>query len=117
MAFDFFTAVPGLGATGRPIAPLEELRVEFGTTTQLFLVGPGSCAVPGVAVGVHEAHRRAGRLPWAELVQPAIRLARTGATLNRGQADLYAILDPLLRRRPSAAEVFGPEGRMLVEGD
>ena len=52
-------------APGRPIAPLEELRVEFGTTTQLFLVGPGSCAVPGVAVGVYEAHRRAGRLPWA----------------------------------------------------
>ena len=41
VAYDFFTAVPGLGATGRPIAPLEELRVEFGTTTQLFLVGPG----------------------------------------------------------------------------
>jgi gamma-glutamyltranspeptidase/glutathione hydrolase len=117
VAYDFFTAVPGLCATGRPIAPLEELRVEFGTTTQLFLVGPGSCAVPGVAVGVYEAHRRAGRLPWAELVQPAIRLARTGATLNRGQADLFAILDPLLRNRPSAAEVFGPEGRMLLEGD
>jgi gamma-glutamyltranspeptidase/glutathione hydrolase len=116
-AYDFFTAVPGLEASGRPIAPLEELHVEFGTTTQLFLVGPGSCAVPGVAVGVHEAHRRAGRLPWAELVQPAVRLARTGATLNRGQADLHAILDPLLRRRPAAVEVFGPEGEMLVEGD
>ena len=84
---------------------------------QLFLVGPGSCAVPGVAVGVHEAHRRAGRLPFAQLVEPAIRLARSGALLNEGQADLHAILDPLLRQRPAASEVFGPEGRMLVEGD
>jgi gamma-glutamyltranspeptidase/glutathione hydrolase len=117
VAYDFFTSVPGLDAPGRPIAPLEELRVEFGTTTQLFLVGPGSCAVPGVAVGIHEAHRRAGRLPFAQLVEPAIRLARAGATLNRGQADLHAILDPLLRQRPAAIEVFGPEGRMLVEGD
>jgi gamma-glutamyltranspeptidase/glutathione hydrolase len=117
VAYDFFTAVPGLAAGARPIAPLEELDVEFGTTTQRFLVGPSSCAVPGNAVGVHEAHRRAGRLPFARLVEPAIRLARTGATLNRGQADLHAILDPLLRRRPAASEVFGPEGRMLVEGD
>jgi gamma-glutamyltranspeptidase/glutathione hydrolase len=117
VAYDFFTAVPGLDATGRPIAPLEELRVEFGTTTQLFLVGPGSCAVPGNAVGMHAAHRRAGRMPFAQLVEPAIRLARAGAKLNRGQADLHAILDPLLRRRPAAIEVFGPEGRMLVEGD
>jgi gamma-glutamyltranspeptidase / glutathione hydrolase len=117
VAYDFFTALPGLGASDRPIAPLEELRVEFGTTTQLFLVGPGSCAVPGVAVGVHEAHRRAGRLPFAQLVEPAIQLARTGARLNRGQADLHAILDTLLRQRPAAVEVFGPEGKMLVEGD
>jgi gamma-glutamyltranspeptidase/glutathione hydrolase len=117
VAYDFFTAAPGIGASGRPIAALEELHVEFGTTTQLFLVGPGSCAVPGNAVGVYEAHRRAGRLPWARLVEPSIRLARDGATLNRGQADLHAILDPLLRRRPAAVEVFGPEGRMLVEGD
>jgi gamma-glutamyltranspeptidase / glutathione hydrolase len=117
VAYDFFTAVPGLDAGARPIAPLEELDVEFGTTTQRFLVGPGSCAVPGNAVGVYEAHRRAGRLPFAQLVEPAIRLARTGATLNEGQADLHAILDPLLRQRPAAIEVFGPEGRMLVEGD
>jgi gamma-glutamyltranspeptidase/glutathione hydrolase len=117
VAYDFFTAVPGLDAGDRPIAPLEELHVEFGTTTQLFLVGPGSCAVPGNAVGIYEAHRRAGRLPFARLVEPAIELARTGATLNRGQADLHAILDPLLRERPAAIEVFGPDGRMLVEGD
>jgi gamma-glutamyltranspeptidase/glutathione hydrolase len=117
VAYDFFTAVPGLDATGRAIAPLEELHVQFPTTTQLFLVGPGSCAVPGVAVGLHEAHRRAGRMPFARLVEPAIQLARTGARLNRGQADLHAILDPLLRRRPAAIEVFGPQGRMLVEGD
>ncbi len=73
--------------------------------------------MPGNAVGMHEAHRRGGRLPFARLVEPAIELARTGATLNRGQADLHAILDPLLRQRPAAAEVFGPEGRMLVEGE
>jgi gamma-glutamyltranspeptidase/glutathione hydrolase len=117
VAYDFFTAVPGLGAEGPAGAPLDELMVEFGTTTQRFLVGPGSCAVPGVGVGVHEAHRRAGRLPFAALVEPAIRLARAGATLNRGQADLHAILDPLYRRQPEAGRLFRPQGRMLLEGE
>ena len=28
VAYDFFTSVPGLDATGRPIAPLEELQVD-----------------------------------------------------------------------------------------
>jgi gamma-glutamyltranspeptidase / glutathione hydrolase len=117
VAYDFFTAVPGLGATGARRAPLVELHVEFGTTTQLFHVGPGSCAVPGVAVGVYEAHRRAGRLPFAQLVEPAIRLAHAGARLNRGQADLHAILDPLYCRQPAAGALFRPEGRMLREGE
>jgi gamma-glutamyltranspeptidase / glutathione hydrolase len=117
VAYDFFTAVPGLDAAGEPRAPLDELTVEFGTTTQLFHVGPGSCAVPGVALGVHEVHRRAGRLPFARLVEPALRLAHEGATLNRGQADLHAILDPLYRRQPAAGELFRPEGRNLIEGE
>jgi gamma-glutamyltranspeptidase/glutathione hydrolase len=117
VAYDFFTAVPGLDPSPGARAPLDQLTVEFGTTTQLFHVGPGSCAVPGVAVGVYEAHRRAGRLPFPRLVEPAISLAREGAILNRGQADLHAILDPLYRRQAAAGELFRPEGRMLLEGE
>jgi gamma-glutamyltranspeptidase/glutathione hydrolase len=117
VAYDFFTAVPGLGAAGRPRAPLDELHVEFGTTTQLFLVGPGSNAVPGNAVGLFEAHRRRGRLPFARLVEPAIALARTGAVVNAGQADLHAILEPLYRRQAAATALFQPHGRPLAEGE
>ncbi|MFN9954030.1 MAG: gamma-glutamyltransferase, partial [bacterium] len=34
--------------------------------------------MPGTVAGLWEAHRKYGRLPWRELVQPAIRLARDG---------------------------------------
>ena len=37
-----------------------------------------SPAVPGMPALMQEAHRRYGRLPWRELLQPAIRLAAEG---------------------------------------
>ena len=65
LAVDCFVAVPGKGHGGAPVAPLEPYVVDFGTGQQTFLVGPGSCAVPGVTAGLEEAHRRLGRLPWS----------------------------------------------------
>ena len=47
--------------------------IDFGdASTQIFHVGEGSVAVPGLVAGLEEAHRRFGSLPWPELVQPAI---------------------------------------------
>ncbi len=40
--------------------------------------GGRSVGVPGALRGMALAHRQAGRLPWARLFQPAIRLARDG---------------------------------------
>ena len=37
-----------------------------------------SIAVPGAVAGLTEAHRRLGRLPLADVVQPAVRAAREG---------------------------------------
>ena len=62
-------------------------------TTQVFRIGAASCAVPGAAAGLEAVHRRYGRLPWAELVAPAVELARAGVELTRPQAHLHAILD------------------------
>src|SRR5215212_7329115 len=50
-ALDCFVAMPGAGHRG-PVAPLEPYVVDFGTGRQTFLVGPGSCAVPGVTAGL-----------------------------------------------------------------
>src|SRR5512132_3995637 len=75
--FDFFVAVPGLGLAKRDLAEMDRVDVDFGG---------GSCAVPGAAVGLEEAHRSHGSLPWRDLFQPAIALARSGVELNNGQA-------------------------------
>ena len=42
------------------------------------ITGPSSIAVPGTVSGIAAAHSRFGRMPWSELLAPAIEHARTG---------------------------------------
>ena len=42
------------------------------------LIGAQAAGVPGTVAGFWEAHRRYGKLPWKELVMPAVRLAEDG---------------------------------------
>lgn len=46
------------------------------------IVGYESVATPGAVAGIEFASRRWGRLPWRELWQPAIAIARTGFPLG-----------------------------------
>ena len=86
---DCFVAVPGLGAEPRALE-LEQLEVPFGDELVHYAIGVGSCGVPGVLAGLGELWRRDGRLPWARLVEPALRLAREG-------------VDDVRRRTPPAS--------------
>jgi len=42
------------------------------------LIGARAAGVPGTVAGLWEAHQRYGRLPWNDLVMPAVRLAEEG---------------------------------------
>lgn len=111
---DFFVAVP---RSSTAAAELLELAVDFdGDTKQLFHTGAAAVGVPGTALGLEEAHRRFGTLPWAELVAPAVRLAREGFPLTEEQGYLHAILDPLLRHSPEGDATYGP-GRARRTGE
>lgn len=48
--------------------------------------GHRSAGVPGTVAGLVEAHQKYGKLPWADLVQPAIDLARNGFPLTELEA-------------------------------
>jgi gamma-glutamyltranspeptidase/glutathione hydrolase len=115
--FDFFTAIPGLGDGGEP-GGMHHVVIDFsGGSTQRFHIGAASCAIPGAALGLETAHRTFGRLPWRELFQPAIELARNGVRLNEGQAYLHRILDLILRHTPEAAAIYEHDGGALDVGD
>jgi gamma-glutamyltranspeptidase/glutathione hydrolase len=116
--FDFFVAVPGLGLDGSDLGEMDRVDVDFsGGSTQIFHIGPASCAVPGAAIGLEEAHRSFGSLPWRDLFRPAIDLARKGVELNKGQAYLHAILDLILRHTPESRDVYERNGERLAAED
>src|SRR5262245_28797370 len=115
--FDFFTAIPGLGDEGE-LGGMDQVDVDFsGSSTQRFHIGAASCAIPGATLGLETAHKRFGRLPWRELFQPAIEVARAGVQLNEGQAYLHRILDLILRHTPEATAIYEHDGAALGVGD
>ncbi len=115
---DFFVALPGKGLAARERVPLEDVDVDFdGSTHQIFHIGAASAAVPGKPLGLEVVHRHYGTRPWAELIEPAIGLARSGVELTRPQAYLHAILDLILRHTEEGRAMYGPAGERLVAGD
>jgi gamma-glutamyltranspeptidase/glutathione hydrolase len=117
---DFFVAAPGLGLSRRRGGRMQMVDVGFGdsATTQPFLIGPASVAVPGQLQGLEAAHRRYGSLPWRELLEPAVELAQHGVEVTRAQAHLHAILDPIIRATDEGRRVYSTDkGTRLVAGD
>jgi len=115
---DHFVAVPGLGLGTGDVGKMEAVEVAYSSeSTQTFLIGAASCAVPGAVAGLGVAHKRYATLPWRELLQPAIRHARAGVVVTEPQAFLFAVQDPILRHTKAGAAIYGPRGERLVAGD
>jgi gamma-glutamyltranspeptidase/glutathione hydrolase len=108
---DCFVSVPsGAGA------PMAHLRVAFGEEIVDYAIGASSCAVPGVPAGLDALWRAGGTLPWTRLVEPALRLARTGVTMPPAHIACLAMLEPVMTMR-EGAEIYAPGGQLLSVGD
>lgn len=114
---DFFIEAPGRGADITARAELVPVSVSFGDAIQVFNIGPASVGTYGMAAGVWEAASRFGRIPLAELVAPAARLARDGVELNVPQAYVVEILAGIVTSTPECAALFAPGGRVVGPGD
>jgi gamma-glutamyltranspeptidase / glutathione hydrolase len=111
---DCFVAVPGLGAEPRE-PELIELRVPFGAELVHYAVGPASCGVPGLPAGLVALFEAHGRLPWARLVEPALRLAQEGVEFPPAHAACLAMLAPVMTMNEGAA-IYAPGGTLLEAG-
>jgi gamma-glutamyltranspeptidase/glutathione hydrolase len=71
------------------------------------------CATPGTVGGLALAHQRYGRLPWRQLVLPAVRLARDGFPVDDA---LARSLNDALRRPNAMAELQRVSALLLCCG-
>jgi gamma-glutamyltranspeptidase/glutathione hydrolase len=100
----------------REVAPAAAFPTMFTKDDTLFT--PKAVAVPGTVRGMGLAHQRFGSLPWAQLLQPAVALARDGFLVDRNLAEL---MNTYLAEKPHLPEfqrVFGkPGGGPWAAGD
>ena len=91
-----------------------------GDVTRGSLDGAKAAGIPGTVAGMELAHSRFGTIPWAELVAPAIRLAREGHTLDSFHAeDLQGGVERMLKigMSDSAANYRKPDGSNFATRD
>jgi gamma-glutamyltranspeptidase/glutathione hydrolase len=114
---DFFVEAAGRGVDPGARAELVPCSVSFGDAIQVFNIGPASVGTYGMAAGLCEASTRFGRIPLADLVAPAARLARDGVAMNDPQAYVIEILAGIVTSTPECAALFAPDGRVVRAGD
>jgi gamma-glutamyltranspeptidase/glutathione hydrolase len=100
-----------------PAAATRDMYLDArGEVTAQSVVGAPAAGVPAAVAGYFEMHRRFGRLPWRELVEPAIRLA-DGHEIDSVRTRVMELYQDRLRRFPSTAAVFLRSGRPPRAGE
>ena len=75
------------------------------------LHGYRAMSVPGAVAGLGLLHERHGRLPWRDLVRPAVQLAREGFELSWYDTALMALFAAAAQRHPELQRRFYPNGQ------
>lgn len=73
----------------------------------LSLVGAKAVGVPGTVMGLWEAHKKFGKLPWAELITPAVGYAQNGFTVADKQYQYRDEALELFKGTTNFADYFG----------
>ncbi|HEY4134991.1 MAG TPA: gamma-glutamyltransferase [Alphaproteobacteria bacterium] len=82
------------------------------------VIGGRSVGTPGIVRLLETTHSAYGKLPWARLFDPAIRLAENGFPVTHRLAALIAQDGDRLRRYPGTRDYFfHADGRALQEGE
>ena len=99
---DYFQNKYGIGPNGLAQAPKR---------------GVDAITVPGVVAGWAALHERYGKLPFADLMVPAIEIAERGYAVPPVVAQKWAAAVPELKDQPGFAHAFMPNGRAPNVGE
>jgi gamma-glutamyltranspeptidase/glutathione hydrolase len=68
--------------------------------------GYKAAAVPGTVAGFALAHQKYGKLPWAQVLEPARRLAANGFPASQRMEIILALQVPVMKQFPETAKIF-----------
>lgn len=105
----------GLNASGR--APKAWSLERFAGRDRMPIDGWDSVTVPGVVSAWKALSDRFGKLPFAQLFEPAIEYATEGYALTPVIAAQWQKQVPDFRNQPGFAEAFMPQGRAPRTGE
>lgn len=100
----------GLNASGWAPAKLTPAFLRSKGFSHMPGRGIYSVTVPGCVEGWWKLHQKFGRLPWAELFQPAIYYAIHGFPVAEWDAAYWKSFSPALARNAEARRIYLPGG-------
>ena len=107
----------GLNSSGVAPAAWDPAYFERKHGGEIPLRGWDTVTTPGAVAGWAALSERFGKLPFADLLEPAIELAERGHSVACVVADKWARAAPLLESLPGFAEAFMPRGRAPLPGE
>ncbi|MGE0550862.1 MAG: gamma-glutamyltransferase [Kofleriaceae bacterium] len=104
----------------REVAPAAATRDMYldasGAPTTDSLVGYRASGVPGSVAGLWALHKKHGKKPWKELVEPAVVLARDGFAVDDELAESIKRSLDRLQKFPKTAAIWVPAGAPVAMG-
>ena len=110
VAWDFFARVPGLGHQMDDGLEFGKAVIDFGVTQQSFQVGRGAASLGLALPGLLALHRSHGRLPLAQVVEPAVRLGRRGYAVGEQMSYILSLIQPIFKWTEASHTLCFPTG-------
>ncbi len=111
----------GMNASGfAPAAwTLDYFRKKYGADMAVTrpLRGWDTVTIPGAVAGWSILHRKFGKLPFADVLAPAIEYAERGFAVSPITQGKWKLAEPLLKDQPGFAQHFLPKGRAPEVGE
>lgn len=115
--YDFFVDTPGRSAPPDRMPELTPVVINFRGADQVFHAGYGAVAVPGCLAGYLHVHEQLGRLPLADVVEPARRMAGDGVVINKQQGEIFGLLAGIFTLTADGRAIFTDrQGEVLDVG-
>ncbi|MEM1324861.1 MAG: gamma-glutamyltransferase [Bacteroidota bacterium] len=107
-ALDYREKAPAAADRDMYLDSLEQVVSGLSTAGHL------ASGVPGTVAGMWAAHQKYGKLPWADLVRPARKLAAEGFKLSETETDRFNSFQERFKEQNTQPNVFMPTDTFTV---